>query len=268
MTEQTPTWRETVAGVRTLRTRAPATLVPDVLAEVGIADGYASLPSPIGEVLVAFRRGPDGSDLVTMLSPAGDAAVFEHEHLARTGRPVRPVREAPAAVRRSVHAGRPVGIGFDLARQSPFERDVLRKAGEIPSGEVRSYAWVAREIGRPAAVRAVGSALGRNPVPLLIPCHRVVRSDGRIGQYAFGSPVKRAVLSAEGVDPDELELLARKAVRYIGSDTTNVFCLPTCHAARRIQPRHQVRFATATAAAAAGYRPCKRCRPVAAVVIA
>jgi O-6-methylguanine DNA methyltransferase len=59
---------------------------------------------------------------------------------------------------------------------------------EIPPGEVRPYSWIAREIGRPGAVRATGSALAKNPVPLLIPCHRVVRSDGRIGKYSATCP--------------------------------------------------------------------------------
>ena len=81
-----------------------------------------------------------------------------------------------------------------------FERAVLLKALEIPRGEVRTYGWIAAEIGRPAAVRAVGSALRKNPVPVLIPCHRVVRSDGHIGQYALGgSDAKRTILAAEGL---------------------------------------------------------------------
>jgi O-6-methylguanine DNA methyltransferase len=80
----------------------------------------------------------------------------------------------------------------------------LIKAREIPAGQVRPYGWIASEIGRPKAVRAVGTALGRNPVPLLIPCHRVVRTDGRVGDYAFGPPAKRALLAAEGLDPDAL----------------------------------------------------------------
>jgi O-6-methylguanine DNA methyltransferase len=122
---------------------------------------------------------------------------------------------------------------------------------------------VAREIGRPKAVRAVGSALGRNPVPVLIPCHRVVRSDGQIGNYGLGVPMKRALLSAEGVDLDRLERLADAGIRYVGSDTTGVFCVPSCARARRIRAAHEVHFRTGTAASAAGYRPCKHCTPVA-----
>jgi len=145
---------------------------------------------------------------------------------------------------------------------SEFERDVWRKALEIPRGEVRPYGWVAREIGRPAAVRAVGTALGHNPVPLIVPCHRVVRSDGHIGQYSLGGPAnKRAMLAAEGLDPDALEELARVGIRYIGSDTTRIFCLPTCRHARRIMERHLVRFRSAQDGTRAGYRACLVCRP-------
>jgi O-6-methylguanine DNA methyltransferase len=65
-----------------------------------------------------------------------------------------------------------------------FELAVLKATLEIPFGETRSYAWVARRIGQPRAVRAVGSALRKNPWPLIIPCHRVIKSDGNPGKYA------------------------------------------------------------------------------------
>jgi methylated-DNA-[protein]-cysteine S-methyltransferase len=89
---------------------------------------------------------------------------------------------------------------------------VLLKAREIPRGEVRTYGWVAAQIGRPLAVRAVGTALRKNPVPVFIPCHRVVRSNGQLGQYALGgTEQKAAILSAEGVDVDEMWRVARSA---------------------------------------------------------
>jgi hypothetical protein len=96
----------------------------------------------------------------------------------------------------------------------------------------------------------------------LIPCHRVVRLDGRIGNYGLGGPEnKRAILTAEGIDVDEIESLARQGVRLVGSDTTHVYCHPTCRNARRITPAHRQGFRSIEQAEAAGYRACKVCRP-------
>ena len=137
------------------------------------------------------------------------------------------------------------------------------KALEIPRGEVRPYGWIAAEIGRPKAVRAVGTALAHNPVPLVVPCHRVVRSDGMIGQYSMGGPeAKRRVLAAEGLDTRVLEAEAAAGIRFVGSDTTHIVCHPTCRDAKRVTPRHRIGFANLRAARAAGYRPCLHCRPV------
>jgi hypothetical protein len=88
-----------------------------------------------------------------------------------------------------------------------------------------------------------------------------------IGQYSLGGPRnKRTILAGEGADPDELEALARAGIRYFGSDTTHIYCLPTCHDARRVTDRHLVHFRSARAASEAGYRPCKHCRPGAVAV--
>jgi len=68
---------------------------------------------------------------------------------------------------------------------------------KVPPGDTRSYAWVAKEIGRPKATRAVAQALKRNPWPLIIPCHRIISSDGKIGGYAYGLSLKKLLLSLE-----------------------------------------------------------------------
>lgn len=80
---------------------------------------------------------------------------------------------------------------------TPFSEAVYRVVKTIPRGEVRSYQWVAERIGRPTAYRAVGQALKRNPDPKRVPCHRVIRSDGSIGGYAWGVRRKRELLSKE-----------------------------------------------------------------------
>ena len=81
---------------------------------------------------------------------------------------------------------------------TPFQRAVWQYLQTIPAGEVRSYAEVAAAIGKPAAVRAVASACAKNALALVIPCHRVVRSDGSLGGYRWGVERKRALLAAEG----------------------------------------------------------------------
>ena len=133
----------------------------------------------------------------------------------RSRRPISPGRAGPpsaptgcpidlaTAIARRLGGDRRVRIDLDLRGHTDFERDVWHKALEIPRGEVRPYGWIAAEIGRPKAVRAVGTALGHNPVPLIVPCHRVVRTDGSIGQYSLGGPEnKRTILEAEGLDLD------------------------------------------------------------------
>jgi len=78
-----------------------------------------------------------------------------------------------------------------------FQKRVYTVVRQIPKGEVRTYAWVARQAWRPGAVRAVGTALRKNGLPIIIPCHRVVRSDGCIGKYALGEDLKRRLLELE-----------------------------------------------------------------------
>ena len=83
---------------------------------------------------------------------------------------------------------------------SDFERSVYKATLKIPPGSVRSYKWVAEAIGRPGASRAVGNALNRNPYPVVVPCHRVIKSDGSVGGFARGLKAKKRLLSKEGVD--------------------------------------------------------------------
>ncbi len=240
--------------------RTPATLLPTVLERIGHSDAYACCESPIGPVYVAYN----GLGISAVLS-AESASAFVALFRERFGRSVREVDALPEKLARSwaqLWEGKTrVAFDVDLRGVTDFERAVLDKAREIPRGEMRSYGWIAREIGRPKAVRAVGTALGRNPVPLFIPCHRIGRSDGRVGNYAFGPSAKHAVLAAEGIDVDDLERLAQAGVRYYGSATTHIYCFPTCRHARRITDRHRISLRSDAAAMKLGYRPCKVCRP-------
>jgi len=88
-------------------------------------------------------------------------------------------------------------VKLDLRSSTPFSRKVWRATSKIPYGEVRSYAWVAGKLGDPNAARAVGGALARNPVPIFIPCHRVVGSHGGLAGFAAGLPLKKWLLALE-----------------------------------------------------------------------
>jgi O-6-methylguanine DNA methyltransferase len=245
------------------KAKAPAGFLPAVMRRAGLDEFYFQVDTPVGQVFVA-----SGSGGISAVMRGRNDAAFERSFRERFGRPVYPAGEPPKKLIRDI-AERLGGLkgkkmDFDLSSVSDFENAVLRKTLEIPRGEVRPYAWIAREIGRPKAVRAVGTALARNPIPLLIPCHRVVRSDGRIGEYALGREAKRAILEAEGVEPDRLENLADEGMRFWGSATTHIFCYPTCRQARRISEEHRVLFKSEQDAFKSGFRPCKICRPAGA----
>jgi methylated-DNA-[protein]-cysteine S-methyltransferase len=89
-------------------------------------------------------------------------------------------------------------VALDLSFLTPFQQSVLQECARIPRGQVASYAEIARRVGKPLAFRAVGNTMRINPIPIVIPCHRVVGSDG-IGGYGGGLPRKRQLLALEGV---------------------------------------------------------------------
>ncbi|HEV3086275.1 MAG TPA: methylated-DNA--[protein]-cysteine S-methyltransferase [Candidatus Elarobacter sp.] len=234
---------------------------------VGIGlDRYAEATSALGEVYVAWSaRG------VSAVRLAGDEAAFEawyRERFACGCVPAVEDDEIVAAARAKLW-GQDVEVPLDLRACSEFEQRVLRRASEIGHGHARSYGWLAREAGAPEAKRAVGNALGANPVPLLIPCHRVIRADNSVGGYVFGSEAKRKLLEREGVDFAALAEVARRGFRYIGCDDGS-FCLPTCGGPCGLVAQHldddsgYFGLHSLEEAHAHGLVPCKQCRPVAA----
>jgi methylated-DNA-[protein]-cysteine S-methyltransferase len=160
---------------------------------------WTTVQGPLGDLYVAFAADGISYTRISM-AVGGDAERFRELFRNRFGRPVLPAGQPPTDLLAAMRTGYTRGLTYDLGELSPFERDVLTATMEIPAGQTRSYGWVANQIGRPKAVRAVGSALGRNPVPVLIPCHRVTRSDGTVGDYVFGPDTKQALLVAEHAD--------------------------------------------------------------------
>lgn len=227
-----------------------------------LADSYDRLQFNRDDVWVAFSA--QGLRLVLR----GSFEQFSAAYAKRYGRCLKS-GTLPDALRRQVTSAIE-GAGVDKPRVdwgdeiSSLERDVLGLLPKIPRGEVRTYEWVARQVGRPRAVRAVGNILARNAVPLVVPCHRVVPTAGGVGNYAFGSAMKRELLRREGVDVDALEKLAREHVRYVGSRTTKIVCFPTCRDAKRIREENRVPFRGADQAKEKGFRPCLHCQPFAA----
>jgi O-6-methylguanine DNA methyltransferase len=221
---------------------------------------YAAVSTVVGRLGVAYRNGL----IVYCMRLEADAA-FERSAARHLGEWPQRDERAPAKIETGVQdhlAGRQRFYGVDLSWLPPFQRRVLEKTAEIPRGEVRPYAWVAREIGAPGAVRAVGTALGRNPIPFIVPCHRVVRSDGTLGEYSGGGPgAKERVLEIEGVPVANLLARSRMGERLTGCLLSHVVCYPTCPTVRAMRPENVTPFASLTTARASGYQPCDHCRP-------
>jgi O-6-methylguanine DNA methyltransferase len=215
----------------------------------------------IDDVWVAFsRRG------LRMIS-RGTEDEFRVRYAKRYGRALERA-ELPENLRKQVTAALH-GEGVDKPRLdiddgNELEAKVMASMSRIPRGEVRSYSWLAEQVGKPKAVRAVANYVARNILPFVVPCHRVVPASGGVGKYAFGSKLKREMLEREGVDVERLEELAREGVRLIGSKTTHIVCCPTCKDARRIREENVVPFHDIDEAIENGFRPCKRCQPFAA----
>ncbi|MGO9247785.1 MAG: methylated-DNA--[protein]-cysteine S-methyltransferase [Solirubrobacteraceae bacterium] len=180
-------------------TAAAARLTQRIVSD-GLADiEYASVDSPFGTLHAAVtRRG-----LVRVAFPE-ETVDSVLERLARELSPR--IVESPASldpVRRELDeyfAGRrrEFDLALDWALIAPFGRRVLRKTVAIPYGDHLSYGEVAAEAGSPRGARAAGNALGSNPIPIVIPCHRVLRSGGALGGYGGGLDRKRYLLELEG----------------------------------------------------------------------
>jgi O-6-methylguanine DNA methyltransferase len=97
------------------------------------------------------------------------------------------------------HKTKQISCPLDLRGATPFQLKVWRKMVDIPYGETRSYRWLAEQIGQPSAYRAVGQASSANPLPIIIPCHRVIKTNGQLGGYTAGPHTKITLLKQEGL---------------------------------------------------------------------
>jgi methylated-DNA-[protein]-cysteine S-methyltransferase len=166
----------------------------------GLLDvAYAEIDTPVGRLLLAST--PRGLVRITFPVETRETVL---EELAASVSPR--VLESPAKLDRArreldrYFEGRlqDFDLPLDWQLTHGFYRKVLRATARIPYGQTRSYTEVAKRAGSPRAVRAAGSALGSNPLPIIVPCHRVLRSGGALGGYGGGLETKRALLELEG----------------------------------------------------------------------
>jgi len=237
------------------------------VSEGRLATALQSVPAPpslLGRVLAAVVHPPAqpivdlGDRLLISATGMGLTAI----HLVPEGTlppvvagPGRRWIERAAAELREYLAGERAffDVPADLRALPIFSRRVLEMTARIPFGDVRTYAEVALAIGAPRASRAVGNALGSNPVPLVIPCHRVIRGDGTTGGYGLGPALKDRLLALEAsVSP------------LVGRASTGVVCRLGCDRPGPIPEGDRIHFARLADARAAGFRPCSLCRPHAA----
>ena len=177
--------------LRGLEDTVPAVALEALLDRVGVGDAYGVVEGPIGPTWVAHN---DHGIAFTFLTD--DEQEFTARHRDRLPRRLRRA-PVPDEIASAIAASDGSGLTVDLRHVAPFQRDVLEATRRVLPGQTRSYGWVAQQIGRPAAVRAVGPRSARNPIPIVIPCHRIVRGDGEVGSYLFGSDRKRLLLQIE-----------------------------------------------------------------------
>jgi len=215
----------------------------------------------LGSLLVG--EGPCGLLMVRYLSSGEAEQAFarmrekfdpvEDQNIAdRVGHEVDSYLAGDAAALRS-------RIDLALVR-SDFHRAALTRLCEVPVGALITYQALANEARAPAAQRAIGNAMGSNIIPIYVPCHRVIRSDGFVGNYTGGAYRKLKLLRAEGFDQFDSRMRVTKQSLF-GHSKTKIYCRQDCSAAKRANPLKLLIFADAGHARAAGLRACRLCRP-------
>ena len=203
----------------------PPSLVPRILDHIkslrhqfrsSRPDSFGRIESPLGTLLLAWRESGISFVGIDRGEPDETARTLVERRLRRPVRPATPAQWVVDAVNRFFATWQVDVSRIDISDLSEFERAALLKAAQIPPGQVRSYGWIAREIGHPQAARAVGQVMARNPVALFFPCHRVVGASGALHNYGYGLELKARILrmegytgAAEGFAPARTNIVAR-----------------------------------------------------------
>jgi methylated-DNA-[protein]-cysteine S-methyltransferase len=222
--------------------------------------------SPLGPLLIA--RSEQGVVLVEYLESARGAAASRL--LGRSGIDVIEDRTETEAFYQQILeylAGERTRLAWPLDFRlagSEFRREVLHATAALPYGAVISYARLAREIGRPTATRAVAQALRHNPLPIVVPCHRVIGSTGALTGYAGDKlALKERLLTLEGVRVAHARRNPRivRDTMYVVADHDTEYCLPTCGSLSTLPLWRLTLFGSRERAESAGLAPCTSCRP-------
>jgi methylated-DNA-[protein]-cysteine S-methyltransferase len=225
------------------------------VARVGLIDSH------LGRLLVA--ESPRGLVALTYLDSSDGAATlkalkqrFDLVEDPKTAARIREEIERHLAGDREAIARRPIDLSLVV---SPFQRRALTRLRDVPAGSVVTYQALAAAIGSPSSQRAVGTTMASNPLPIYIPCHRVIKSDGKIGNYGGGVERKLKLLRAEGFEVDRGDRIPSHVV--YGHWQSRIFCKPTCSAVHRAERKKWIIFNDSGRARSAGMRACKICRP-------
>jgi methylated-DNA-[protein]-cysteine S-methyltransferase len=223
---------------------------------VGVVD------SPLGDLLVA--TGDRGIVLNHYLGDESDLRAtiarlrFEFDPV-EDGRAVRQIGEEIRHYLAGDENALRQNVDLSLVG-SPFQKKVLSRLRAVPRGAVISYQALGASLGAPKGARAVGNALHNNPVPIYVPCHRVISSDRRIGGYAGGTARKLLLLRSEGFAIDTAEARIPDSV-VSGHKGTRIYCRTNCRTAAHVGRTRILFFADPKDAQRAGMRACKICQP-------
>jgi methylated-DNA-[protein]-cysteine S-methyltransferase len=179
-----------------LKEQPPVNLEQLTVINAGAGDSVAAVDSRFGPLWIAWSRIGITGLTPGFASPTVQSFIDNHRRVAYEASTLP--GSLGSEINEALDGGPAEALTFDLRGLSSFQQSVLETCATIPSGALRPYGWIADELNKPGATRAVGTALAKNPIPLLIPCHRVVRADGSIGSYAFGPDMKRDLLISEG----------------------------------------------------------------------
>jgi methylated-DNA-[protein]-cysteine S-methyltransferase len=218
--------------------------------------------SPLGDLLVAMSAR--GIVLNHYLSGAADLAAT----IAKLRSQFDPIEDQQSVLAispevRSYLAGNATALRqkVDLSLvETPFQKKILGKLQAVPRGAVISYQALGAAAGVQNGARAVANALHNNPVPIYLPCHRVISSDGQIGGYAGGTARKLQLLHSEGFAVDKRQARIPDSILW-GHTGTRIFCRESCPTATHADRKRILFFADARQATRAGMRPCENCRP-------